>query len=136
MDVRPGDGERRLRWHRQLQRRRRPCPRCEKLGLKGLSEKSADISSNKFKMKKLLWQEERGAPATSASETVRSLPEALEKLDFPVVIKAVDLMGSSDSGAIPAGRLFLFMKKPWKLQVRIIVLWKSLLRENPLAVRQ
>ena len=65
---------------------------CEKLGLKGLSEKSADISSNKFKMKEAFM-----AGRCARHICIRNreeLAEALEKLDFPVVIKAVDLMGS------------------------------------------
>ena len=67
---------------------------CEKLGLKGLSEKSADISSNKFKMKEAFMA---GGVRCARHICIRNreeLAEALEKLDFPVVIKAVDLMGS------------------------------------------
>lgn len=67
---------------------------CEKLGLKGLSEKSADISSNKFKMKEAFMA---GGVRRARHICIRNreeLAEALEKLDFPVVIKAVDLMGS------------------------------------------
>ena len=67
---------------------------CEKLGLKGLSEKSADISSNKFKMKEAFME---GGVRCARHICIRNreeLAEALEKLDFPVVIKAVDLMGS------------------------------------------
>ena len=67
---------------------------CEKLGLKGLSEKAADISSNKFKMKEAFMA---GGVRCARHICIRNreeLAEALEKLDFPVVIKAVDLMGS------------------------------------------
>lgn len=110
---------------------------CEKLGLKGLSEKSADISSNKFKMKEAFMA---GGVRCARHICIRNreeLAEALEKLDFPVVIKAVDLMGSRGIFRCDTSeQAFSFYEKPWKLQVRIIVLWKSLLRENPLAVRQ
>ena len=67
---------------------------CEKLGLKGLSEKSADISSNKFKMKEAFMAggvpgskrkagRLQAAPATSASETVRSLQKLWKNWIFP-----------------------------------------------------
>lgn len=67
---------------------------CEKLGLKGLSEKAAEVSSNKFKMKEAFMA---GGVRCARHICIRNreeLAEALRKLDFPVVIKAVDLMGS------------------------------------------
>lgn len=67
---------------------------CERLGLKGLSEKAADISSDKFKMKEAFMA---GGVRCARHICIRNreeLAEALKKLDFPVVIKAVDLMGS------------------------------------------
>ena len=67
---------------------------CERLGLKGLSEKAADISSDKFKMKEAFMA---GGVRCARHICIRNreeLAEALEKLNFPVVIKAVDLMGS------------------------------------------
>ena len=67
---------------------------CEKLGLKGLSEKSADISSNKFKMKEAFMAGGGRCARPICIRNREELAEALEKLDFPVVIKAVDLMGS------------------------------------------
>ena len=67
---------------------------CEKLGLKGLSEKSADISSNKFKMKEAFMAGGGRCARHICIRNREELAEALEKLDFPVVIKAVDLMGS------------------------------------------
>lgn len=67
---------------------------CERLGLKGLSEKAADISSDKFKMKEAFMA---GGVRCARHICIRNreeLAEALKKLNFPVVIKAVDLMGS------------------------------------------
>lgn len=67
---------------------------CEHLGLKGLSEKAADISSNKFKMKEAFMA---GGVNCARHICIRSrleLEKALDKLEFPVVLKAVDLMGS------------------------------------------
>ena len=102
-----------------------------KTGLKGLSEKAAEISSNKFKMKEAFMA---GGVRCARHICIRNreeLAEALEKLDFPVVIKAVDLMGSRGIFRCDTSeQAFSFYEKTMELQARIIVLWKSLLREN------
>ena len=67
---------------------------CERLGLKGLSEKAADISNDKFKMKKAFMH---GGVSCARHVCIRSreeLENALEDFNYPVVVKAVDLMGS------------------------------------------
>ncbi|MBU5481056.1 ATP-grasp domain-containing protein [Blautia sp. MSJ-19] len=67
---------------------------CERLGLRGLSEKAADISNDKFKMKEAFMQ---GGVRCARHTCIRSreeLEKSLEDFVFPVVIKAVDLMGS------------------------------------------
>ncbi len=67
---------------------------CEHLGLKGLSAKAADISSNKFKMKEAFMAGGVNCARHICIRNRQELAEALECLEFPVVLKAVDLMGS------------------------------------------
>ena len=67
---------------------------CEHLGLKGLSTKAADISSNKFKMKEAFMAGGVNCARHICIRNRQELAEALECLEFPVVLKAVDLMGS------------------------------------------
>lgn len=67
---------------------------CERLGLKGLSESAGRISSDKFLMKEAFL---RGGVKCARHICVHSeeeLKAALDKLAFPVIVKAVDLMGS------------------------------------------
>lgn len=67
---------------------------CEKMGLKGLSAKAGEVSSDKFLMKEAF---QKGGVRCARHICVRSLEElkaALDKLSFPVIVKAVDLMGS------------------------------------------
>lgn len=67
---------------------------CEKLGLLGLSQKAGEVSSDKYKMKEAFLH---GGVKCARHVCVRNQKElemALEKLPFPVILKAVDLMGS------------------------------------------
>lgn len=67
---------------------------CEALGLFGLSKSAGEKSSDKYKMKEAFL---KGGVRCARHICVRSreeLKEALEKLTFPVILKAVDLMGS------------------------------------------
>lgn len=67
---------------------------CEHLGLRGLSALAGELSSDKYKMKEALI---KGGVRCAKHICIRSrgeLEEALELLSFPVVLKAVDLMGS------------------------------------------
>mgnify|MGYP005759018893 CR=1 FL=1 len=67
---------------------------CEHMGLNGMTAEAAEISGNKYKMKEAF---QKGGVRCARHICVRSregLEEALEQLMFPVVVKAVDLMGS------------------------------------------
>lgn len=67
---------------------------CEQMGLIGPSAKSADISNDKFKMKEAFMAGGVHCARHICIHSLEELEEALEKLEFPVVLKAVDLMGS------------------------------------------
>lgn len=67
---------------------------CEQMGLIGPSAKSADISNDKFKMKEAFMAGGVRCARYICIHSLEELEEALEKLEFPVVLKAVDLMGS------------------------------------------
>lgn len=67
---------------------------CEKMGLKGPSYEAACRSTNKWEMKKAF---EREGVSTARFRLVKNqedLEKALEEMTFPVIVKAVDLMGS------------------------------------------
>ncbi len=67
---------------------------CEHMGLNGMTAKAAEISGNKYKMKEAFLA---GGVRCARHICIRSreeLESALGKLNFPVVVKAVDLMGS------------------------------------------
>lgn len=67
---------------------------CDKMGLSGITEYSAEVSSNKLKMKELF--EEAGV-RTAKYRIIRNdndVKEALKVLSFPLIVKAVDLQGS------------------------------------------
>lgn len=67
---------------------------CDKMGLKGPGYETACCSVNKWKMKKAF---EKEAVSTARFRLVKNqeeLERALEELSFPVIVKAVDLMGS------------------------------------------
>ena len=67
---------------------------CEKLGLKGLSAKAADISNDKFKMKEAFMRGGVNCARHVCIKSRKELEKELDTFDFPVVVKAVDLMGS------------------------------------------
>lgn len=67
---------------------------CENLGLKGLSASAGEISTDKYKMKEAFI---KGGVNCARHICIRSreeLEKALVQLRFPVILKAVDLMGS------------------------------------------
>lgn len=67
---------------------------CEELGLTGLSRKAGEICSDKYKMKEAF---AAGGVNCARHRRIFSLEElsaALEDFQFPMVLKAVDLMGS------------------------------------------
>lgn len=65
------------------------------LGLTGLTEKSADESSNKLLMKKRLIDAGVRTAKFFQIKNEEELKKAAEEIGFPVIIKAVDLQGSS-----------------------------------------
>lgn len=67
---------------------------CEKLGLKGPKADPADISSNKYKMKEAFMKGGVRCARHICIHSREELDKALDELTFPVVLKAVDLMGS------------------------------------------
>ena len=67
---------------------------CEKLGLTGPGARAADISSNKYKMKEAFMKGGVSCARHICIHSEEDLQKALDQLDFPVVVKAVDLMGS------------------------------------------
>lgn len=67
---------------------------CDKMGLSGLSEYSAVVSSNKLKMKELF---EKAQVRTAKFFKVNDENDAIkasQMLTFPLIVKAVDLQGS------------------------------------------
>lgn len=67
---------------------------CDQMGLLGLSQKAAETVSDKYKMKEAF---QRAGVQTARHICVHNeeeLEAALKVLKFPVVVKAVDLMGS------------------------------------------
>lgn len=67
---------------------------CEKMGLKGLSAKAADISNDKFKMKEAFMSGGVNCARHVCIKSREELEKEIDTFDFPVVVKAVDLMGS------------------------------------------
>lgn len=69
--------------------------RCnDELGLCGLSEKSAEMASNKLLMKEKFTQADVRTALFYKVHDKPELAEAVGKIGFPVIIKAVDLQGS------------------------------------------
>lgn len=64
------------------------------MGLTGLTEKSADESSNKFLMKERLVEAGVRTAQFYRLRNEEELKEAVEKIGYPVIIKATDLQGS------------------------------------------
>lgn len=67
---------------------------CESLGLPGPGREAAVRASNKLEMKKALCAAGVQTASFYCVSNEEQLEEALEKLAFPVIVKAVDLMGS------------------------------------------
>lgn len=67
---------------------------CEKLGFPGLSEEAAIRSADKWQMKTAFMDAGVNTAKCYKVTDRASLEEALNKLTFPVVLKAVDLQGS------------------------------------------
>lgn len=67
---------------------------CEKLGFPGLSEEAAIRSADKWQMKNAFMDAGVNTAKCYKVTDRTSLEEALNKLTFPVVLKAVDLQGS------------------------------------------
>lgn len=67
---------------------------CEKMGLPGLSIAAAEASCNKYLEKKAYLLHGVNTARFYKVRDKEELSEALEKLELPVMVKAVDLMGS------------------------------------------
>lgn len=67
---------------------------CEKMGLPGLSIAAAEASCNKYLEKKAYLLHGVNTAHFYKVRDKEELSEALEKLELPVMVKAVDLMGS------------------------------------------
>ena len=67
---------------------------CESLGLPGPGREAAFRASNKMEMKKALCAADVQTAAYYCVSNEEQLEEALQHLPFPVIVKAVDLMGS------------------------------------------
>ena len=64
------------------------------LGLAGLTEKSADVSSNKFLMKEKLIAAGVQTAKFFKVHNEEELDKAVAEIEYPVIIKAIDLQGS------------------------------------------
>ena len=64
------------------------------MGLTGLTEKAAEESSNKLLMKQRLMDEGVRTAQFYKIKTYEELEVAVEKIGYPIIIKAVDLQGS------------------------------------------
>ena len=67
---------------------------CEKMGLKGLSARAGEVSSDKFLMKEAFQRSGVRCARHVCVHSIEELKCALDRLCFPVIVKAVDLMGS------------------------------------------
>lgn len=66
----------------------------DQLGLNGLSEKCAEDSSDKYKMKQLLMDGGVPTPRYATLKNDADVSRAIKELNFPLIVKAVDLQGS------------------------------------------
>lgn len=66
----------------------------DKMKLTGLSEKCAEDSSDKMKMKQLLLSNGVPTPSFAFVKDDNDVTRAIETLSFPMIVKAVDLQGS------------------------------------------
>ena len=67
---------------------------CEKMGLPGLSISAAEASCNKYLEKEAYIRHGVNTARFYKVQDKKDLEDALEELTFPVMVKAVDLMGS------------------------------------------
>lgn len=67
---------------------------CDQLGLSGVSFESAQIATNKAKMKACFWENQVSTAAFYKVQTLEEAFEAFDKLRKPIVMKIVDKSGS------------------------------------------
>ena len=67
---------------------------CEKMGLKGMTAEAAAVSGNKFRMKEAFMEGGVRCARHICIHDRKELENAVRTLEFPMVVKAVDLMGS------------------------------------------
>ena len=67
---------------------------CEQMGLVGLSASAGELSSDKYKMKEAFVKGGVNCARHICVKNKQELEKALEVLPFPIIVKAVDLMGS------------------------------------------
>ena len=67
---------------------------CEHMGLKGLSETAGKLCSDKYLMKEAFIKGGVNCARHICIRDIGELEQAVEVLNFPVILKAVDLMGS------------------------------------------
>lgn len=67
---------------------------CERMGLKGLSETAGKLCSDKYLMKEAFIKGGVNCARHICIRDIGELEQAVEVLNFPVILKAVDLMGS------------------------------------------
>lgn len=67
---------------------------CEHMGLKGLSEQAGFLCSDKYYMKEAFVKGGVRCAKHIRIQSREELENALDQLEFPVILKAVDLMGS------------------------------------------
>lgn len=66
----------------------------DQLGLKGISEKAAELCSDKLKMKKRLVDANVRTAKYCSIKSKSDITAALDRLEFPLILKATDLQGS------------------------------------------
>lgn len=67
---------------------------CDKLGLTGLSEEAAACCADKWMMKKAFIEAGVNTARCFQIQSTKELEEVKSQLEFPVIVKAVDLQGS------------------------------------------
>jgi carbamoyl-phosphate synthase large subunit len=67
---------------------------CEKLGLKGLSVKAAEICTNKYLLRKCLKENNILSPVFLKISNIEELKQEKHRLNFPLIIKPVDSSAS------------------------------------------
>ena len=77
---------------------------CERMGVKGLSAQSGSLCGDKYYMKEAFIKGGVSCAKHICIHNREELEAALDQLEFPVILKAVDLMGSR--GLFRCGRSF------------------------------